>query len=570
MDQLCCKKGEIFINQAVVGVLEAAGIKRAIVSPGSRNSPLLRSFACSKMIKTYCVVDERSAAFMALGMTVQSGEMTALCCTSGSAPLNYGPALAEAYYRRVPLLVISADRPGAWIDRDDGQTIRQYRMFDNSCVKASFNIAVGTSSYEAVRTVSEAIAVARDYPPAPVHVNIEFDDNLLCYGDGDIPVVKIPEIVRPSYMLSTSQARALGRRLASPARVLVFPGCMSPDRKILNALTKLASKPNVTVLAEPSSNICSDGRFINNVDGVVAAITTGRLDADRYLPDIVVTFGSSTVSRRVKKWLMESEHEIEHWHIGRGITASDRFMRLSVRIEAAFEEVLPQIASGAMLNPVDSDYQQIWRTLAYQVYERTNRFIAATSWSDLKAISTIVSGGALDRRICHISNGMSVRYGDIAGVGLHARRVDVNRGVAGIEGSTSTAVGASLVSKPGVTLITGDMSFRYDLNALTFKDIPDDFVVFVMDNEGGDIFRHIKATRQSCGREEFISCKERIEADAVAAALGFRTFIVHDNESLMRILSRLDGKCKTLVRIVTQPDINVSVLKEYFNQLKQL
>ena len=147
----------------LIEVLKEKGIRQVVLSPGSRNAPLLVAFAREKQIRHFVVLDERSAAFMALGMAQQSGVPVALVCTSGTAPLNYAPAIAEAYYQRLPLIVITADRPVEWIDQDDSQTIRQQAVFRN-IVKASYQLPAelfhADEHWYANRLVNDALNTA--------------------------------------------------------------------------------------------------------------------------------------------------------------------------------------------------------------------------------------------------------------------------------------------------------------------------------------------------------------------------------------------------------------------------
>ena len=151
------------------------GVRDVVVSPGSRNTPLILALEATELLRKHIVIDERSAAFVALGMSLQSGRPVACICTSGSAVLNYGPAVAEAFYRCVPLIVISADRPLEWIDQDDSQTLHQHRVLDN-IVKASYDIAVdeATTAGYVSRILNDALTMAISRRRGPVHINMQF------------------------------------------------------------------------------------------------------------------------------------------------------------------------------------------------------------------------------------------------------------------------------------------------------------------------------------------------------------------------------------------------------------
>ena len=185
-------------------VVIAHGVRRAVLSPGSRNAPLLVALARREEIDKYVIVDERSAAFVALGMAQQLGEPVMLVCTSGTAVLNYAPAIAEAYYQKLPLIVVSADRPKEWIDQDDSQTIRQFEVL-SQFVKKSYDIPARCNDdiarWYANRIVNDAMIEAMSGRKAPVHINVQLDEPLagLSEYEGSQRVI---EMIAPSQSVS--------------------------------------------------------------------------------------------------------------------------------------------------------------------------------------------------------------------------------------------------------------------------------------------------------------------------------------------------------------------------------
>lgn len=551
--------------QAIVANLLDAGVKTAVLSPGTRNSPLIDALASEPEIRCLSVVDERSAAFVALGHSVQGGSAVALVCTSGSAMLNYAPALSEAFYRQVSLIAITADRPRTLIGRDDGQTIFQSGAYGNDCVKASYNIPVEASPYDAGRTVTEACAFAGSYPQRPVHVNLEFADNLMAYNASEAPKqpVNFTGIIRPELRVATEKARELGRIIASYGKVMVYAGCSVPDRRIFKALGKLAVHPNIVILSEPASNTYIKDKSLANVDGLMAAMPAGLA------PELVISFGASAVSGRVKAMLRANAGETHHWHIGfTGALASDRYGCLSLRIEAPAVSVLPQLASAMVPLSTESDYSERWNTLSREVGLKSHEFMAKAPWSDLKAFFDISASGFLAGKVCHLSQGMGIRYADIASFAASAGRIDANRGVNGIEGSTSTAAGAAMATDRPTVLVTGDMGAFYDLNALSLP-VPDNFTLIVLDNCGGDIFRHISSTRLIGCRERYIACGRRHDWVGLGQGFGYETIEAEDSETLMRAL-KTPSDVRRMIIVRTDPTQNTATLRAYFNALKTI
>ncbi len=253
----------------LVDVLLKHGVKRAVVSPGSRNAPLLVALSREDGIEKTIIVDERSAAFAALGMAQQTGEPVAIVCTSGTALLNYAPAVAEAYYQKLPLIVVSADRPKEWIDQDDSQTIRQFEAL-SQFVKRSYDLPArcgdDVARWYADRIINDAMMEATSGRCAPVHINIQLDEPLSGSSEWSRQSRGI-ELISPSADLSESDMSRLVE-LSRGSRILVIAGFMRPDEKCQKALGRLSEMPNVAVLTETISNMRSP-RFISAIDRTI-------------------------------------------------------------------------------------------------------------------------------------------------------------------------------------------------------------------------------------------------------------------------------------------------------------
>ena len=285
-------------------VAVAHGVRRVVISPGSRNAPLIVALARRAEIGKYVIVDERSAAFAALGMSQQLGEPVMLVCTSGTAVLNYAPAIAEAYYQKLLLIVVSADRPKEWIDQDDSQTIRQFEVL-SQFVKKSYDIPArcddDTARWYANRIVNDAMIEALSGRRAPVHINVQLDEPLARLSEY-AGSQRIIETVLPSQSLSDNDMDTLLDE-AGNKNILVIAGFGGKDSELEYGLDKLASLPNVAVLTETIANLHSD-KFIKAVDRTLLAMERGTEDS--YKPDLLITVGGAIVSRIVKTFLISS------------------------------------------------------------------------------------------------------------------------------------------------------------------------------------------------------------------------------------------------------------------------
>jgi 2-succinyl-5-enolpyruvyl-6-hydroxy-3-cyclohexene-1-carboxylate synthase len=550
-------------------ILAANGVRRVFVSPGSRNAPLIIEFARDSRFETTVVIDERSAAFMALGYAARSQSPVALLCTSGSAVLNYAPAVAEAYYRRIPLIVISADRPKEWIDQDDSQTIWQAGALAN-IVKQTVDIADDTAParlWMASRLINDAMLTALDAPRGPVHINMQFDEPLTRMVAADSrPDTRIIVADRPEPVLSTAEVRALAAELARYSRVLVVVGFHEPDDRLNRGLARLSQIPSVAVMHEAQANLHSPA-FLANIDTVLSGMTEQqRLEM---LPQVVITAGGALVSRHVKAWLRDSRSPIQHWQVGRRGMSVDCFKTMTRRIEVAPRQFFSQLA-GAMraVDTPSSDYGITMQRHAAAALDSANRYAVAAPWSDLSAMHRLIS---LVPRSWDVqaSNGTAVRYLQLFDYS-HMHRIDANRGVSGIDGSTSTAIGAAMASTAATLLVTGDMSAQYDIAALAASDIPPTFKMAVLNNSGGGIFRFIKSTSALPELDHYFAGDVRLPLRQLAEAYGFA---YHRAESMTELEKAFAAFARETERpaildIVTPGDVSADILKRFFTRDK--
>ena len=557
----------------LASLLVGHGIKNVVTSPGSRNAPLVVAVSRRAELTTHVVIDERSAGFVALGMAVQSGRPVALICTSGTALLNYAPAVAEAYYRCIPLIVVSADRPARWIDQDDSQTIRQFEALAN-IVNMSVDIQSDFTATDSVwfanRQINDAILSATSRRPGPVHINIQLDEPLgeLCEPADDKTETRIIHAIKPELTVSTATMRHLVRTHIAPSKkVLIVAGFMAPDERMTRAMNKIAEIPNITLFFEAQSNLqhCKGG--FGMIDRLLSAC--GEQTLENLKPDLVISLGGSLVSRKVKRWLRDSR-DLVHWHVGIGPRdrSIDVFKMLDTRFEV--DPVIFMQAFASAVQPLKTSgvsYQSKWK----EIFSKACNDTDGEGWSDLIAVQTLVEG--LDKKVnLHVSNGTAIRYLQLCDY-RHIHRVECNRGVSGIDGSTSTAVGASMLYTGPTVLLTGDMSARYDVGALTLSNIPTRFSVVILNNGGGDIFRVIASTRQLDEREQYFACADSAASfKGLADATGFDYLKAENIDELKHALPLLNAKRDRplLLEIKTAESDNAAILRQFLGNTNRL
>lgn len=554
----------------IINIVQDHGVRTAYCSPGSRNAPLILALDSTIDIDKHVVVDERSAAFQALGCALVEQKPVLLVCTSGTAVLNYSPAIAEAYYAGVPLIVVSADRPREWIDQDDSQVIRQFGVLQN-IVKGSYDIldynGLGrcrqVDKWTVNRTVNEAMLKALDGKAGPVHINVQLSDPLGETTECNYEEERHVNLIRSAESLPANVLTSLAED-AAKAKILVVAGFGVPENALNKSLRLFASLPNVAVMAETISNLQGVQPMSEMIDSVLCRMNDA--DKERLRPDIVISFGGALVSRMLKQYL-RSYPPKHHWSIGHTNYFGDCFQSLTEMIDvnpASFFKQLYGIVNRKF-KIFHIDYGHDWlnmRTIADKISED---YIMEAPWSDLKAIDYILRHLPLDNLF--VSNGTSVRYSQLIPHKCHAEYC--NRGVSGIDGTTATAVGAANAYLGDTTLLTGDMSWIYDSGASTLLNVPDDMKVIVIDNMGGGIFRFIKST-SNLPKDllDFYFCVDKEpDIESIAEGYGFDVRMAENMKELKDAVRWLSGDSDLprLLVVNTPPEVSADVLKSYFN-----
>lgn len=558
-----------------VEALVAYGVEHVVVSPGSRDIPLIVALEGEDRLRKHVIVDERCAAFAALGMSLASGAQrsdgklnpVALVCTSGTAVLNYAPAVAEAYYRGVPLIVLSADRPSEWIDQDDSQTIRQTGVLSNIVKQNYYMAADGGNAAEWLyrRTLNDALSLAAAGKPGPVHINIAFDEPLgLMVDESYARFKKIEHVARQVAVGMEDMAEA-----ARYNKIMIVAGFMPPNQALNRELNRLAAL-GVAVLYEAQSNLeISDGVF--NIDPTLAYV---QRDGQAVKPQLVITIGGSLLSRHLKTMLRGCDG-LQHWHVGFSDTSIDCFKHLTRRFECEPLQAITALADVLESQEFPSgllEYGRCWSLNSYYAALHTEAFADDAPWCDLKAMSSVF-GELFAEQLgsLHLSNGTAVRYAQMFTL-LERVNIECNRGVSGIDGSTSTAMGYAAVSPGRHVLITGDMSFVYDLGALNMCASLDDFTIILLDNGGGGIFRYITST-SNLGEDilnRYFDLSVPFNVKQLTESFGAGYFYADSNQAFQRCMRQVnDCTGVRIVHVRTDAVLSADVLREFYENLKK-
>lgn len=546
---------KIPLAQSLIEIFRQKNIQHIIISPGSRNAPLTIGFASHPDFTCYSVADERSAGFFALGIAQQIQKPVAVVCTSGSALLNYYPALAEAFYSQIPFVVVSADRPLSKIDIGDGQTIRQQNVFDNH-ILYNANLTEEASA-ENDQKICEALDISI-LKKGPVHINVPFEEPLY----DTITKLSVKPVI--SKLDATKEANFdLNQAIQtwnSSEKKLILVGTNYPDEISSEVIEKLANDPSVVVMTETTSNL-HHPKFVSKIDVLITSFS--EEDFEALQPDLLITFGGMVVSKRIKAFLRKHKPQ-QHWHID-SLRAYDTFGSLTEHFKTSPNDFFEDLTSE--ITPIQSHYNDFVQQKKADRKEKSISFSQTVPFSDFLVFDKIVK--ALPENIqLQVSNSAAIRYLQLFDL-KPSIEVFCNRGTSGIDGSTSTAVGASVVSKKPVILITGDIGFLYDSNGLWNNYIPENFKIILVNNAGGGIFRILPGHQNTDVFHTYFETQHQLNAQHLAKMFSFNYFYAQNELEVQIGLEKfMECSKKCILEIKTPTTLNNEVLKAFFANLK--
>lgn len=559
--ELSDKKG---IQQIVLS-FAALGLKEIVICPGSRNAPLVTSFNRHPGFHCTSIRDERAAGFFALGKALALKEPVALLCTSGSAPLNFGPSIAEAYYQKIPLIVLTADRPKTWTDQGDGQTINQTHVFRNYTrfgYELNGDAASPADLWFIRRCVSEGFNNTRFLNPGPVHFNVPMSEPL--YRTEHIEDVAPRVFTKESVenRLGETTLKKLASVFSSCQKVMILTGQHPTDKGFLNAVIQMSRFDNLIVLTESTSNI-HHPEFIEQIDRCITGLD--EVSVQELQPDLLITVGGAIVSKRIKS-LLRNHHPSFHWHIDPFDSTMDTYQSLTNAISmdpaAFFNQLHPYI------NIVSSDYKKKWLQLKEKKEIRHDHFIGHSKYSDLKVFHEIYQH-LPDTTVLHVANSSPIRYAQLF---AQTNETYCNRGASGIDGCTATAMGAAAaLPHKNHLLITGDVAFHYDVNGLWNDEYIQNLKIIIINNGGGGIFRIIEGPDEAEERALFYVTAMKTNAEKIAAHYNWNYLAVKEEQQLTNRLSEFfhSERKRAILEIFTDADTNPAVLKAYWASLNE-
>ncbi|MDH3519621.1 MAG: 2-succinyl-5-enolpyruvyl-6-hydroxy-3-cyclohexene-1-carboxylic-acid synthase [Myxococcales bacterium] len=501
--------------RALFEELARAGVRHVCVCPGSRSAPLAACASGHEALRCWSLLDERSAGFFALGLAKASRAPVALLCTSGTAAANFHPAVIEASYARVPLLVLTADRPAELRDWGAGQSIDQLRLFGPH-VRWFAEVAAPEASGALLRyaraLACRAVDAARAAPPGPVHLNFPLRepldprpvagdvpedlgarDPLAARGRGEQPYTTV---TRGAPTATQEQVAELAERMASCARGAIACGPLDADAALVERVARLAQRLGWPLLAEPTSQLRC-GPHVGAAPVVAHADLLLRDDAfaAAHAPDFVLQLGLAPTSKAYRLWLeRQPPRELVRidpdagWNDPSHLTSQLLCAEPNALCDALLAQLPARGASPWLESFLDADRRAA--RAVEQLLQADDALLEARAVRELAACLP-------DDTVLYVSNSMPVRDLD-AFLPASARRLRVlcNRGANGIDGMISSALGAAAANPGPVVLLTGDLALLHDCAALlAAQRLALPLVIVVLDNDGGGIFSFLPVAR---------------------------------------------------------------------------
>jgi len=542
-----------------------AGVKKVVISPGSRSTPLAYSFASTDELDVYMQVDERSAGYFALGLAKASSEPVVLLCTSGTAASNYFPAVTEAHYARIPLIVITADRPHELREVGAPQAIDQIQLYGNH-VKYSIDFPLAEDNRDVEdyieRQIQRAVSVALTAPFGPIHLNVPFREPLLIDFDMEIPTRTFQKHFKSTSALDESTAKFLTDIVKDTEKGFIIVGEL-PLGVNNESFWKFAEALQWPVLCDSLSNLRAQVPaqcLPLCIDRYDALLKSERF-AESVIPDTVIRFGAQPVSKPLSLYLRKVRPETVI-AIDESPEFRDPLGVVTHHIQSPVEAVLALI-----VDKQQTPYAIKWieaNDVASEVTEEIAK-VAGDEGAYAQLLFRHLPGGS------DIISGSSMPIRDVdTYFGKTARDITVfaNRGTNGIDGVVSTAFGIQAARKRPTWLLIGDLSFLHDVNGLLVSRFHDtDLTIVIMNNDGGGIFSYLPQAESGPHFEELFGTPTGLTFEHIAAMYGAQYKAIEKLEDFEVELAKEKEQNVRIIEVFTDRTVNVKAHRALWNEI---
>lgn len=537
----------------LTSLLVSYGVRHIVVCPGSRNAPLVHNFDVSPDITTHAVTDERSAAFFALGLRLRLRQPVAVCVTSGSALLNTMPGAAEATYQHEGIIIISADRPQAWIGQLDGQTMPQHGALGTF---ASPSVSLpephnDTERWLCRRLICEAM-IANTCPPFPsVHINVPVSEPLFGFSTPCLP--EIPP-VGIADLDDQNGRETLRRILKGKRRLMVISGQTYDDSAAGFLMDKASGCVFVAEWLSPYGRV-------RHIDEILR--TTCAEELDNMRPDCIVYIGGHTVSKRLRHYMRGLDSRTMFITVSDDGMLHDVSQHTTLVVKATAGDFMKMICNGTICPDADMDFVRRWHDMDNMAARRISA--SCPPYSQMLAIRRLEENIDNSKDIVCYANSLSVR----AGMMYASAYRYCNRGLNGIEGTLSMAAGmaagakeegmtaGNMTAAQNVYCVIGDLSFFYDSNALWIQELAGNMRIMLINNQRGAIFGMLPGLDRSPAHKPLIAAGHNATAEGICSQYGMEYYRATDTPSLeegIRLLTSGVHDRPVVLEVLTDAD----------------
>ena len=542
---------------------EQFGVQHAIICPGSRSAPLVSAFTQSR-IHCISVLDERVAAYMALGMAQQTNTPVVIICTSGTAAINLYPGIAEAFYQRVPLIILTADRPLELLNQQDGQMVMQENLYGKHVLwfQQMDCYEHGKEKLQEVYNQTFLALQKADspYKKGPVHLNIPLSEPLYAKGFSNPKKQRFEKkLVQP--ITDIKNLNALKSSWDKATKKIILVGQLPVNNELFSQLIRLEQDPNVVVIGDVLSNqqMAVTAPFFDTIMSKATPEVLNKLE-----PDLLISLGGPVLSKTLKRWL-QNQVKLTHIRIDTGNEVIDTYRNLSFTVRQEPASVLSTLDTDSI---EATEFKKTWQLLDELTTHRLDDFLFKYKYNELSVTNEVLKQLPTACNL-HLANSSVIRYVSWLGGAPEHVVANGNRGTSGIDGCSSTAVGAAMVNNRLTVLLTGDLAFLYDRNAFWKQPVPNNLKIIVLNNGGGGIFKLIDGPQLHQKNIRFFTTPHQFGMKQVAEEYHMDYYLCQDAQSLNTQLEQFfePSKNASLLEIKIDIDQNAKAI-ELFKSIK--
>lgn len=491
--------------QLLVAMLKAKKVKNIVVSAGTSHDAIARSLECDDYFKTYNIVDERSAAFFALGLIQELNETVAIVCTAGTAAVNYLTGVTEASRRNLPLVVITADKNPYYYNQFEDQMVDQINLF-KSVVKHTVSLPMikdDKDRWYCERLLNEAFLEINHHGTGPVHINIPIEEGMFAIGDTfttkELPKIKVIERLDVSSDLNKWEEKF--RSLKNKKILIVYGQDYNVTQSRIEKLEKIFRNYNCLISTEKLSNLHCEGAIEMSK---VSRMMTVSGEFEQICPDVVISLAGS-VAWDGKFALKSNNKKFENWLVSEFGMVQDFYRNLTNIFECSIDEFLEKMSNYEI--DEKNDYYNLCKNLDAKFelpnFEYSNLYVTQKLMNNIPKDSILnLANSSTIRLAQYFDNDPSIK-------------IYCNRGIHGIDGCMSTFIGQSAVTDKLSFLIIGDLTFFYDMNALWNRYVGKNVRIMLVNNSGAALFHFNQ------GLQKYPTLNENVAADHNATAKGW-------------------------------------------------